>query len=64
MSEEKSDDEINFDLDDILDEEVVEEIQIEDIEMENESTDDDAQEEENEGSGISFQEQVREYMIG
>jgi len=64
MSEEKSDDEINFDLDDILDEEVVEEIQIEDIEMENESTDDDAQEEENEGSGISFQEQVREYMMG
>ena len=64
MSEEKSDDEINFDLDEILDEEVVEEIQIEDIEMENESTDEDAQEEENEGSGISFQEQVREYMMG
>ena len=37
MSEEKSEDGINFDLDDILDEEVVEEIQIEDIEMENES---------------------------
>ena len=70
MSEEKSDDGINFDLDDILDEEVVEEIQIEDIEMENEPTNaDDAadnlkDQDEEEGSGVSFQDQVREYMMG
>ena len=63
MSEEKSEDGINFDLDDILDEEVVEEIQIEDIEMENESSDVDSTGEE-EGSGVSFQDQVREYMMG
>ena len=63
MSEEKSDDGINFDLDDILDEEVVEEIQIEDIEMEDESTDADDNGEEH-GSGVSFQDQVREYMAG
>ena len=63
MSEEKSDDGINFDLDDILDEEVVEEIQIEDIEMEDESTDADDNGEE-QGSGVSFQDQVREYMAG
>ena len=63
MSEEKSEDGINFDLDDILDEEVVEEIQIEDIEMENESSDVDSAGEE-EGSGVSFQDQVREYMMG
>ena len=63
MSEEKSEDGINFDLDDILDEEVVEEIQIEDIEMENESGDVDSTGEE-EGSGVSFQDQVREYMMG
>ena len=70
MSEEKSDDGINFDLDDILDEEVVEEIQIEDIEMENEPTnaadaaDNLEDQEEEEGSGVSFQDQVREYMMG
>ena len=70
MSEEKSDDGISFDLDDILDEEVVEEIQIEDIEMENEPTNaDDAadnleDQDEEEGSGVSFQDQVREYMMG
>jgi hypothetical protein len=63
MSEEKSEDGINFDLDDILDEEVIEEIQIEDIEMENESTDVDSMELE-EASGVSFQDQVREYMMG
>ena len=63
MSEEKSDDGINFDLDDILDEEVDEEIQIEDIEMEGESTDADDNGEE-QGSGVSFQDQVREYMAG
>ena len=63
MSEEKSEDGINFGLDDILDEEVVEEIQIEDIEMENESSDVDSTGEE-EGSGVSFQDQVREYMMG
>ena len=63
MSEEKSDDGINFDLDDILDEEVVEEIQIEDIEMEDEFTDADDNGEE-QGSGVSFQDQVREYMMG
>ena len=63
MSEEKSEDGINFDLDDILDEEVVEEIQIEDIEMENESSDVDSMGEED-GSGVSFQDQVREYMMG
>ena len=63
MSEEKSEDGINFDLDDILDEEVVEEIQIEDIEMENESSDGDSMGEED-GSGVSFQDQVREYMMG
>jgi len=63
MSEEKSEEGINFDLDDILDEEVVEEIQIEDIEMEDESTDADDNGEE-QGSGVSFQDQVREYMMG
>ena len=63
MSEEKSEDGINFDLDDILDEEVVEEIQIEEIEMENESSDGDSMGEED-GSGVSFQDQVREYMMG
>ena len=63
MSEEKSDEGINFDLDDILDEEVVEEIQIEDIEMEDEFTDADDNAEE-QGSGVSFQDQVREYMMG
>ena len=63
MSEEKSEDGINFDLDDILDEEVVEEIQIEDIEMENESSEVDSTGEQ-EGSGVSFQDQVREYMMG
>ena len=63
MSEEKSEDGINFGLDDILDEEFVEQIQIEDIEMENESTDVDSTGEE-EGSGVSFQDQVREYMMG
>ena len=63
MSEEKTEDGINFGLDDILDEEVVEEIQIEDIEMENESSDVDSTGEE-EGSGVSFQDQVREYMMG
>ena len=63
MSEEKSDEGINFDLDDILDEEVVEEIQIEDIEMEDNSTDADDNGEE-QGSGVSFQDQVREYMMG
>ena len=63
MSEEKSDEGINFDLDDILDEEVVEEIQIEDIEMEDEFTDADDNGEE-QGSGVSFQDQVREYMMG
>lgn len=63
MSEEKSEEGINFDLDDILDEEVVEEIQIEDIEMEDESTDVDDNGEE-QGSGVSFQDQVREYMMG
>ena len=63
MSEEKSEEGINFDLDDILDEEVVEEIQIEDIEMENESSDGDSMGEED-GSGVSFQDQVREYMMG
>ena len=63
MSEEKSEEGINFDLDDILDEEVVDEIQIEDIEMEDESTDADDNGEE-QGSGVSFQDQVREYMMG
>lgn len=63
MSEEKSEEGINFDLDDILDEEVVEEIQIEDIEIEDESTDADDNGEE-QGSGVSFQDQVREYMMG
>jgi len=63
MSEEKSEEGINFDLDDILDEEVVEEIQIEDIEMEDESIDADDNGEE-QGSGVSFQDQVREYMMG
>ena len=63
MFEEKSDEGINFDLDDILDEEVVEEIQIEDIEMEDEFTDADDNAEE-QGSGVSFQDQVREYMMG
>ena len=63
MSEEKSEDGTNFDLDDILDEEVTEELKIEDIEMENESADADSQDDQ-EGSGVSFQDQVREYMMG
>ena len=60
MSEEKSEEGIDFDLDDILEDEVVEEIQLEDIEMENES--EDIPESEDENSGTSFQDRVREYM--
>ncbi len=63
MSEEKSEEEIDFDLDDILEDEVVEEIQLEDIEMENESDDSsESSDSEEEGSGASFQDRVREYM--
>jgi hypothetical protein len=63
MSEEKSEEEIDFDLDDILEDEVVEEIQLEDIEMENESDySSESSDSEDEGSGTSFQDRVREYM--
>ncbi len=63
MSEEKSEEEIDFDLDDILEDEVVEEIQLEDIEMENESDNSpESSDSEDEGSGTSFQDRVREYM--
>ena len=63
MSEEKSEEGIDFDLDDILEDEVVDEIQLEDIEMENESDDSSkSSDSEDEGSGTSFQDRVREYM--
>ena len=64
MSEENTDDEVEFDLDDILEEEVVEEIQLEDIEMENEPhtqpvNDYDGSEEEFQGRG---QEHMEEFV--
>ena len=63
MSEEKSEEGIDFDLDDILEDEVVDEIQLEDIEMENESDDSSkSSDSEEDGSGTSFQDRVREYM--
>ena len=63
MSKEKSEDEIDFDLDDILEDEVVDEIQLEDIEVENESDDSsESSDSEDEGPGTSFQDRVREYM--
>ena len=61
MSEEKSEEGIEFDIDDLLgdtSEEVVHEIDIEDIEEES------SEEVEPQASGVSFQEQMRQYMEG
>ena len=74
MSEEKTEDSIEFDLDDILEEETsddnlpvieVEEIEIEEIEVEQPLAEEPAvedSEESVEGDGNTFQDQVREYM--
>ena len=74
MSEEKTEDSIEFDLDDILEEETsddnlpvieVEEIEIEEIEVEQPLAEQPAvedSEESVEGDGNTFQDQVREYM--
>ena len=62
MSEEDNEDDVRFNLDDILEEEVIDEIKIEDIEVEDvdgrtsDATEDTAE------SGASFQDRVREYM--
>lgn len=61
MSEEKSEEGIEFDIDDLLEdppEEIVHEIDIEAIEEES------SEEVEPQGSGVSFQEQMRQYMEG
>lgn len=63
MSEENSEDGIEFDIDDILEDDVVQQIEIEDIESEvdgdDSTTDNNANSTE---SGESFQDKVREYM--
>ena len=59
MSDDGPTDSVEFDLEDILEDDVVEEISIDDIEIEDSSTDSD---EEDTGSGESFQDKVREYM--
>ena len=59
MSDDGPTDGVEFDLEDILEDDVVEEISIDDIEIEDSSTDSD---EEETGSGESFQDKVREYM--
>ena len=59
MSYDGPTDGVEFDLEDILEDDVVEEISIDDIEIEDSSTDSD---EEETGSGESFQDKVREYM--
>ena len=59
MSDDEPTDGVEFDLEDILEDDVVEEISIDDIEIEDSSTDSD---EEDTGSGESFQDKVREYM--
>ena len=59
MSDDGPTDGVEFDLEDILEDDVVEEISIDDIEIEDSSTDSD---EEDTGSGESFQDKVREYM--
>ena len=62
MSEEDNEEDVQFNLDDILAEEVIDEIKIEDIEVEDvdgrtsDATEDTAE------SGASFQDRVREYM--
>tara|TARA_B100000927_G_scaffold282743_1_gene269740 strand:+ start:2890 stop:4107 length:1218 start_codon:yes stop_codon:yes gene_type:complete len=62
MSEEDNEEDVQFNLDDILGEEVIDEIKIEDIEVEDvdgrtsDATEDTAE------SGASFQDRVREYM--
>ena len=62
MSEEDNEDDVQFNLDDILAEEVIDEIKIEDIEVEDvdgrtsDATEDTAE------PGASFQDRVREYM--
>ena len=62
MSEEDNEDDVRFNLDDILEEEVIDEIKIEDIEVEDvdgrtsDATEDTAE------PGTSFQDRVREYM--
>ena len=59
MSDDEPTDGAEFDLEDILEDDVVEEISIDDIEIEDSSTNSD---EEDTGSGESFQDKVREYM--
>ena len=59
MSDDGPTDGVEFDLEDILEDDVVEEISIDDIEIEDSSTNPD---EEDTGSGESFQDKVREYM--
>lgn len=59
MSDDGPTDGVEFDLEDILEDDVVEEISIDDIEIEDSSTNSD---EEDTGSGESFQDKVREYM--
>ena len=59
MSDDGPTDSVEFDLEDILEDDVVEEISIDDIEIEDSSTD---SYEEDTGSGESFQDKVREYM--
>ena len=59
MSDDGPTDGVEFDLEDILEDDVVEEISIDDIEIEDSSTDSD---EEDTGTGESFQDKVREYM--
>ena len=62
MSEEDNEDDVQFNLNDILEEEVIDEIKIEDIEVEDvdgrtsDATEDTAE------PGASFQDRVREYM--
>ena len=62
MSEEDNEEDVQFNLDDILEEEVIDEIKIEDIEVEDvdgrtsDATEDTAE------PGASFQDRVREYM--
>ena len=59
MSDDGPTDGVEFDLEDILEDDVVEEISIDDIEIEDSSTD---SYEEDTGTGESFQDKVREYM--
>jgi len=63
MSEENSEDGIEFDIDDILEDDVVQQIEIEDIESEVDGDDSTTDNNTNSTeSGESFQDKVREYM--